>query len=1790
MSQPQRNNSHANLTMITNYEESQRLIIPTKLEQAQMRLREKYLEYAALKCFEVDPCFAVWDRFQEQVQERQQRAEATQFEEDPCFAAWDRFEDERIHRCRAERQVFGARDMTAAIETATKEVSSNVAQYGERITSTIERLESKISNSLSLTNETTQDAGHVLKQLAVAMTPVKIMWGTTDIVPILTKLGKVIVNFAMARDGWKMGSLFFNLACEFGSEMVTGIRNFLFTPVLELEDVLPSRHAVRQAFGHDNFNFGVFGEIENWISNNAKVTCTTLAAIIALVMQCCLGLPRNCSMEQMMKFFGDRCRNMKNIVDFGKTSWSLFVSTAEWLLEQIFPGTVGHELEAYLHGYSAWSRSVLALVDPKNPVAERVKKDKKLIYQINALYKQSMQYSATLGLLKVRDDLRDHYQKCHKLCEGFLREADHSGVLGNRPRVKPYIIHLFGESGVGKSGCIWPLACDLNSVLQTDLNAAKDPAAEIYFRNAEQEFWDGYAAQNVCVWDDFGQLTDTSAKPNPEFFEVIRAGNCAPYPLHMAQLEEKKRSKFVSPYVLLTSNVLNLQVSSLTFPAAYRRRVDLCVKVTIADEFCKEGTDKETGATVKRLDTTKVRDIDTRPYVFSLYNPESQTPICDDEGEPIKMTYDQLVERAIVESAKGFDRSIAFNEGLADRMTSDRHYDLCTLFRENMTNNMAHRQCINEPATEEDEEEEWESVAESTDSSPFPIEAQLEIKASVPKLLKKSMLDMLEKMKGYATIKNGLIAAGVILSGLGIWKLFSTEKKESERIPANIIPFATPEGFTSGDSKTHVLKVAKREVSYECLQMAQCKAVTRALRHELVSADGWCSWSTLIEHLAPIGITEQLILGIVAHDQKNRFECDATNKRIRARQGHTYEIDPELLFQPSDAKIATHFTYARCVMSILDNGIHAGKRTHVHLHPGHIRTPPVDLPGRTQAIWVDLTKCGERVWESGNGYIMMEYVPREAIVKCVSVATKQEAAVSGDSRTRVQQRARTEFNQREASVSGDSRTRAQQRARTEIEATKEAWADQTAQSLISHRILGNLYRVLIDGKTRLNGLFVRDTVMLTVDHLRPFLEEGKEITIINMFGAEFTVPISELKLETVKARDGTKKDALLMQFPRHVNAHSDLVKHFQEMPDLAQRKAQICLPTIKESRESRFFYVLGNQDCTIASTILEFEDGPVTMRDSLLYKLNTTEGDCGSPVIVNDSSFQRKIAGIHVAAYVDGHASVGQSVTRADLTRTLEQFKLITIDHDELPNAEPSAKAVLQIGTEYSKEDIVKQLNMPAETFGFIGKCSRITNPIGKTDIRPSPIHGFVTPTTKPAKLYSSEVNMLHRNMEKCAKNVVFIPEAEVTRAVNEVQRKLLSGESRKRLARVLTFEEAVSGSPESQYIDGITRQTSPGYPWVFKRHPSKPGKTTWFGTDSWEYSPEVKQAVEARLAAARLRHRLPVVWTDTLKDERRPIEKVNAFKTRVFAHGPMDYTIAFRMYFLGFIAHVMENRIVNEQSIGTNCFGPDWLRTAKHLQTHGKRVFAGDFSSFDGSLNSCIMSRLVEVVNNFYDDGPENATIREVLFLDVFNSVHLCGDKFIQLTHSQPSGNPITTILNSFYNSVSMRVAYYRCFDGKAPAFDENVAMVSYGDDNVVNFSSTVAEKFNQNTVTAAYATFDMVYTDETKSTGEVAPWRNLSEVNFLKRGFIEEDGQWRAPLDKQTILESCNWIRKTTDPVGASQQICETACRELAQYPPDEFKSETEKIQKAFYEATDQFILVQPRMVYLSDDSPQF
>ncbi|GAB6197121.1 RNA 2'-phosphotransferase [Lysobacter xanthus] len=114
--------------------------------------------------------------------------------------------------------------------------------------------------------------------------------------------------------------------------------------------------------------------------------------------------------------------------------------------------------------------------------------------------------------------------------------------------------------------------------------------------------------------------------------------------------------------------------------------------------------------------------------------------------------------------------------------------------------------------------------------------------------------------------------------------------------------------------------------------------LSRVLRHAPGSigldldASGWADVDALIERANRHGVAldDALLREVVDSNDKQRYAFDAQGLRIRANQGHSIDIDLGLVPVEPPARLY-HGTATRFLRSILRDGLHPGRRRHVHL-------------------------------------------------------------------------------------------------------------------------------------------------------------------------------------------------------------------------------------------------------------------------------------------------------------------------------------------------------------------------------------------------------------------------------------------------------------------------------------------------------------------------------------------------------------------------------------------------------------------------------------------------------------------------------------------------------------------------------------------------------------------------------------------------------------------------------------------------------------------------------------------
>lgn len=153
--------------------------------------------------------------------------------------------------------------------------------------------------------------------------------------------------------------------------------------------------------------------------------------------------------------------------------------------------------------------------------------------------------------------------------------------------------------------------------------------------------------------------------------------------------------------------------------------------------------------------------------------------------------------------------------------------------------------------------------------------------------------------------------------------------------------------------------------------------------HLNMDKNGWVDLAELISNAkeyADISLNLEIIKEIVDTNDKKRFLLDEENKRIRANQGHSIEVDLNLE-QRIPPEILYHGTATRFLDSILENGLKPMSRQYVHLSSTEEIAKAVGVRhGRPVILIIDSKKMyndGYLFYLSENKVWLVDKVPKE---------------------------------------------------------------------------------------------------------------------------------------------------------------------------------------------------------------------------------------------------------------------------------------------------------------------------------------------------------------------------------------------------------------------------------------------------------------------------------------------------------------------------------------------------------------------------------------------------------------------------------------------------------------------------------------------------------------------------------------------------------------------------------------------------------------------------------------------
>lgn len=1427
---------------------------------------------------------------------------------------------------------------------------------------------------------------------------------------------------------------------------------------------------------------------------------TAIVAVVASLVL--MKLPHEKSIDSCIM----RCSRIGQLIgSYDKISEKCAPLLEEWT--DYFRRAVFGYSKRDMDGWSEIDKWLEEVASLQNSGFEReARVNKELAIQVDKLIAQGNAFNKRLDSIRVPPAARVSIQNA---CLFLVRARSQTAASGAglvKPRIAPVVFHFFGTSGVGKSTMLGFLNTDL--LLEAGCKEPTDLHDKIYYRRPVDEDWDGYFPGTLgVVCDDFGALRDAVGAPSVQAHENIHMANTAHFPLSMPHLEDKGQVCFEAQWIIWTSNRPNFTFESLTNPEAVYNRVTLKFRHYVKPEFTKtvniNNQEYESLDHVKLIEALKTDpQADQNCMLFDLMHPTSSA------SAPIKvgLTYREMSDMCVAALA-------AKQESGASMLDRQSKY---------FTDRLNNVQVFREHTTPE-----YAVLSENRERL---------LKNAVP-TTKGLVSNSAVRLYGGPSIFSMIGTTLNPFKWLGRTKAIMSGQEHEAFEGVHLDVFASLSERPYLTLYPPLRKTTSRFWQCCCVRAPYSKG------SRVINALQRCYGAALSSLEPEKAFASQAALEI---DLVNLPDLPCECK------GHVYNPNRSLYLNglvgpPSSSlrrtigdftcrhfetillslSVAFYFILPRIISALfpppadaiyIPYGLNA---KFYNFTPEECKTYLAWMkkwpsPDTLEGIWGPYYECKRppQLAESlSPGKTALPSQHHEA--SSLGVAPGSAEAVAYESF----QRGKTALpNQTHESIPN-------------IEAT----SDQNATE-VRMAIFKNIYLLLNkvgDNYVPLSSLLVvLGRIALVNRHTWEMAKDDLMISTVRG-GIVYKIRKSECNVALPDPDDANHgdKDVVAIELPRTVHSHSDLTKHFMTKEDFARHKS---LPRVELFGYTRQGFVASRfSDRVTVSDKVAFAltNLPKTwyIREHYKYGIETEAGDCGSALIAYDPSMSRKIAGIHMAGETHSvFTGVAVAIHQEFLTSLLQKLTLKHPDSAISNNIQVFREAQIVI----VDGKVVGESNVP-DGFVPIGREQSKIYQAVKTTYRPSPVAGMVqTPTTRPACLAPKVVDgamtsPLHKAMLKAATPSVRVHPDYLEWAYEDVCSMILT-DIRESDQQLLTFEESISGRPGDPCYAPMNRSSGPGFGWpkIGK------GKTHWLGTDEYDYTnKEFRATWDAYHLSLAKGQPIGVRWVDTLKDELRPHEKVDAGKTRLFSQGEMVYTAMLRKYFGGFAAHLMRHPIVMESCVGITAQGMQWDQLAHHLQRKGLLVVAGDFTNYDGTLAAEIIWKFCDLCNRFYED--EFSHTRYLMFVDLINSIHVAGDRVYQWTHGQPSGCALTVIINSVYHSIALRVAYCYVAAKYMPllmnmiAFNQYVSHANYGDDDVTNIHPEIIEWFNQTTLTEGFSEFGMTYTSETKGT-DAPKFRLLQEVTFLKRHFRFDHSQarYRGALILDTVMEMTNWI----------------------------------------------------------------
>ncbi|QOW95919.1 polyprotein [Aulacophora lewisii iflavirus 1] len=1451
---------------------------------------------------------------------------------------------------------------------------------------------------------------------------------------------------------------------------------------------------------------------------------------------------------------------------FLKNNILMFKKIWYWLISKFKPDYVFYaELEGCDNEVREFVSKVQWSLNGNN--YHRVRKEPQATAQVYELANLAQSYLAKKSLCTIGKPMPLFEMYCKKII--MLRDELSREKLSPPIRFEPFVISVVGKSNVGKS--------HLAQKLATELLASIGYAGFeelVYTRTPGNAYWNGLANQPICLFDDFLNITD------PQFAltqvgELFCLKSKAVFNPPMAAVEEKKL-RYNPLIVLLCSNEAYPDVSGIALKEAWMRRRDFMVKA-IKKDIYKGVHPRHLPKTVKQ----EYGHLTFQEYKYPSGVDENGAECCE-EGpsvlNPKVMSYKELLPVMI----KAFH---------------DHYYEECEQYHKAI-----HQVRRFYPEADESSNEYNERILkaiEKINMCRVPDDDRKEIE-QYQQIIRNRMMEC--DMTNFVTKTNATRKLNAMRCEVGVKPAVvepnAGEEKPKLSMRVDLInKYLQPFGAEWNDINQARFgsEMGKFHDHHKYIPAMCCRCYILApfvTDYSCMSDPKFQTYTTVFPIMAARMDKVNDLFEFSAHG------CDADECFLKDPHMHCLWLKDQL------GTRCRGWT-ANILPSVIADKLPEYFKKEVAA--GNIQFMSMEEADAVLNSEISNRSMFEKIWDSIPSWgSIIKWLWRLAAIfgslgilfnafkymfkggKDARAVLGEESGESDDIEEFTDPSLSEVFGQKKECVVGESYTKgtvaSRITARVPIKQMARAEASEQQDLVIQSQIVRNTfwieaeYGLPEERKSRLFRCFgLCNRYFILIDHYYYFIRSCVDVNLYYVKDS-IRIPLSNNMLSSKYCTAIVNSALYVCRMPeKTIPQFRNIVKFIipsRLTNNISGRAKLIEFDITKDSKymlKCHDFHHIGRRKDLCVNN----DDGSTSYVSSIYTYEKCGRGLCGS-VLVSGTNTHTPILGIHIAGLKTGESGYSEALVYETFEHLQGDVMLDEVECEATLDESPVA---------YLDGNIIQHGCVPKKKAAYPSPVSRLIH---------TECAGEITPITYDFPVLTSKDNRLEVAfsplLEGCkyhTQPIKGFPSEYLDRAYDDYRNVILAYTIPQRInVGRLSVEDAVVGLEGNPLYEPIPMDTSEGYPWILERPKGASNKSWMFErketSTGWKLL-SINEKLKATLASTEEKRRKGLIqmpiFADCLKDNKLPLESVlQPGKTRIFSISPVDFTIQQRQYSMDFVVAYTRARFNVESAIGIDIKGLEANMLCQQMLEYGNNISCGDYKKFGDRLYADVVLLVYNLIWEWYNfNGVEDLAFRKVLMCfgeEISHSTHIMINQVYSCMCGMPSGNPITVVINNMANCIYIRVIWQHIMVKTSlqlidmASFRNNVRMVAYGDDLMLSIKDEVIEFFNTVSISEAFAEYDIVFTDASKTGSTSASYSLLDpRTTFLKHTFHRHPFRaniYMAQLDRRSAYEICNWTWNTQNDVRASSlESCRAMMEEVFGCDREEYEQLRRKTQ---------------------------